>query len=281
MFKRQTQGSVICTSCGQLVGVNDAACYNCGRRNPGLWGFAPAFRALGNDLGFVPLVMGGTIVMYVVSLLFSGSGLRPMLAPSQQALILLGASGAFPVFGLGHWWTLLTAAWLHGGLLHIFFNLLWVRQLGPAVAELYGPGRMVILYTVSGVVGFAFSSFAGRYLGGLPLIGGATLTVGASAPIFGLLGALVYYGRRTGSSHIGQTGLQYALLMGIFGLVASGVDNQAHLGGFLGGYLTGLLLDPLRPERIDHLVAAAVCLLATFVAVAASVVTALPLLMDR
>ena len=206
MFKRQRVGSVICTSCGVLVGVNDATCYNCNRRNPGLWGFAPAFRSLGQDLGFVPLVMGGTIVLYVVSILLSGAGVRPMLAPSQQALVLLGASGAFPVFVLGHWWTVLTAGWLHGGLLHIFFNLMWVRQLGPGVAELYGPGRMVIIYTAAGVVGFTFSSLAGQFIGGLPLIGGASLTVGASAPIFGLLGALVDYGRRTGSRHVSQTG---------------------------------------------------------------------------
>ena len=117
MFTRQTEGSVLCTSCGVLVGVNDSTCYNCGRRNPGLWGFAPAFRRLGNDLGFVPLVMGGTIVLYVLSLLLSGSGLQTMLAPSSQALILLGGSGAYPVFVLDRWWTVLTAGWLHGGVL--------------------------------------------------------------------------------------------------------------------------------------------------------------------
>ena len=280
MFKRQTEGSVICTSCGVLVGVNDATCYNCNRRNPGLWGYAPAFRRLGQDLGFVPLVMGGTIALYVLSILLSGASLRPMLSPSQQALILLGASGQFPVFVLGHWWTVLTAGWLHGGLLHIFFNMLWIRQLAPGVAELYGPGRMVIIYTVAGIVGFTFSSLAGQLIGGLPLIGGAQLTVGASAPIFGLLGALVYYGRRTGSRHVGQTGLQYALFMGLFGLVAAGVDNQAHLGGFVGGYAAGLVLDPLKPERIDHMVGAVVCLVVTAVAIAASVVTALPFLLQ-
>jgi rhomboid protease GluP len=280
VFKRQTEGSVICTSCGVLVGVNEPTCYNCHRRNPGLWGYAPAFRRLGQDLGFVPLVMGGTITLYVLSILLSGASLRPMLSPSQQALVLLGASGQFPVFVLGHWWTVLTAGWLHGGILHIFFNMLWIRQLAPSVAELYGPGRMVIIYTAAGIVGFTFSSFAGQFIGGLPFIGGASLTVGASAPIFGLLGALVYYGRRTGSRHVGQTGLQYALFMGLFGLVASGVDNQAHLGGFVGGYAAGLLLDPLKPERIDHLVAAVVCLVVTAVAIAASVVTALPYLIQ-
>jgi len=280
VFKRQTTGSVICTSCGTLVGVNDAVCYNCNRRNPGLWGFAPAFRRLGQDLGFVPLVMGGTITLYVLSLLLSGGGLQTMLAPSSRVLLLLGASGSVPVFDLGRWWTVLTAGWLHAGVLHILFNVLWIRQLAPAVAELYGPGRMVIVYTLAGVVGFTFTSVAGQYLGYLPIIGGARLSVGASAPIFGLLGALVFYGQRTGSRHVREAGLQYALMMGLFGLIFPGVDNQAHLGGFVGGYLAGLLLDPRKPERIDHLVAGAACLVATLIAIVASVVTALPLLMN-
>jgi rhomboid protease GluP len=288
VFKRQTTGSVICTSCGTLVGVNDAVCYNCNRRNPGLWGFAPAFRRLGQDLGFVPIVVGGTITLYLLSLLLSGGGMQPMLAPSSEAIRMLGASGAYPVFVEGRWWTVLTAGWLHAGLLHIFFNVLWIRQLAPAVAELYGPGRMVIVYTVAGVMGFTFTSVAGYYLGPIighvPLIGrllgGAGLSVGASAPIFGLLGALVHYGQRTGSRHVREAGLQYALMMGLFGLIFPGVDNQAHLGGFVGGYLAGWLLDPLKTERIDHLVAAAACLAITLVALVASVVTALPLLIN-
>jgi rhomboid protease GluP len=266
---------VICTSCGVLVGVNDPVCYNCNRRNPGLWGFAPAFRRLGQDLGFVPLVIGGTVTLFVLSLLLSGGALRPMLAPSTSALLALGASGAVPVFRLGQWWTVLTAGWLHAGLLHIFLNVLWIRQLAPAVADLYGPGRMVIVYTIAGIVGFTFSSVAGRYIGFVPIIGGAQLSVGASAPIFGLLGALVYYGRRAGSRHIGQAGLQYAVIMGVFGLIFPGVDNQAHLGGFVGGYLAGRWLDPLRTERIDHLVIAAICLLVTLIAVLASIASAL------
>lgn len=280
MFKRQTTGSVICTSCGTLVGVNDAVCYNCNRRNPGLWGFAPAFRRLGQDLGFVPLVMGGTIVLYVLSLLVDVAGMRPILAPSSMAIRLLGASGSYPVFVEGRWWTVLTAGWLHGGLLHIVLNMLWIRQLAPAVAELYGPGRMVIIYTLAGVVGFTFTSVAGRFIGFLPIIGGAQLSLGASAPIFGLLGALVYYGNRTGSRHVREAGLQYALMMGIFGLIMPGIDNQAHLGGFVGGYVAGLLLDPLKPERVDHLVGGAACLLITLVAVVASFITALPLLLN-
>jgi len=281
-LKRKTEGSVICASCGTLVGVNDDRCYNCGRRNPGLWGYAPALRSLGQDLGFVPLVMGATIVLYALALLMSRGDMQMMtLAPSGTILYLLGASGAAPVFQEGRWWTLLTAGWLHAGILHIFFNVLWIRQLGPAVAEVYGPARMVIIYTFSNIVGFALSSIAGELLWWMPIpfLRGAQITVGASAAIFGLLGAAVYYGRRSGNRQASQVGLQYALIMGIFGLLFQGVDNYAHLGGFLGGYLTSKVLDPLKPERVDHMVIAACCLLATLVAIIASVVTALPQLL--
>jgi len=83
------------------------------------------------------------------------------------------------VFQFGRWWTVLSAGWLHGGLLHIAFNLLWVRQLAPETAELYGPGRTVIIYTAASMVGFTISSVMGVLLPGLPVIGGSVVTVGA------------------------------------------------------------------------------------------------------
>jgi len=276
MFKRKTEGSVICSSCGVLVGVNDSTCYNCGRRNPGLWGFGPALRSLGNDLGFVSIVTGGTIILYVLSLILSRDGIQVMLSPSTAILYLLGASGATPVVGYGRWWTFLTAAWLHGGVLHIFFNVMWIRSLAPEIANLYGPGRMIIIYTLSSITGFALSTALYLLPVHLPFFGGANITVGASAPIFGLLGALFYYGRRTGSSHISRAGLQYALIAGVMGFIMPGIDNTAHLGGFAGGYLASLILDPLKPERIDHLAIAVGCLVVTFIAIIWSVITALP-----
>lgn len=273
MSWRKTEGSVICTSCGVLVGVNDATCYNCGRRNPGMWGFGPLLRSLGTDLGFISIVSGGTVILYILSLILSRQGLQMMLEPAIQINYLMGASGAYPVFYEGRWWTLLSAGWLHGGILHIFFNVLWIRQLGPEIASLYGAGRMIIIYTVAGVAGFALSS--AMFFLQIPRFG-AAITVGASASIFGMLGALVHYGRRSGSSHIGAAGLQYALFMGILGFIMSGVDNAAHLGGFVGGYAASLVLDPLKPERIDHLAIAIGCLVATLLAIVWSVVTALP-----
>ncbi len=266
---------MICASCRTLVGVNDEQCYNCGRRNPGLWGFSPFLRSLGGDLGFVPFLIGTCVILYAFTLIFSRgqigmSGLFSLFAPSLQALFLFGASGAVPVFGAGRWWTLLSAGWLHGGALHILFNMLWVRQLAPAVAELYGPGRMILIYTGAGVCGFALSSLAGVLFPDVPFLGGARFTVGASAPIFGLLGALVYFGRRTGSSMVGSQALSYVLMLGLLGFIMPGVDNYAHAGGFGGGYLAARQLDPLEPERLDHLVMALLCLAATLVTVVVS-----------
>ena len=264
MFKRQTSGSVVCVSCGYLVGVKDDRCYHCGRRNPGLFGFAPALRSLGHDLGFVPFVTGLCIVMYAITLISGGismgGGLFNLLAPSGPSLFAFGASGALPVFGADRWWTFLSATWLHGSLLHIVFNVMWIRNLAPPVGELYGPGRMVIIYVMSGVAGFAVTSFAGYYLAFLPFLQGARLTVGASGAIFGLLGALVYYGRRTGSSHVSGQARSLAMFMFLFGFIMPGIDNYAHAGGFVGGYLIGRLLDPLHPEQINH-IAIAVALL--------------------
>ena len=185
---------------------------------------------------------------------------------------MLGASGASPVFEFGWWWTVLTAGWLHGGILHIFFNVLWIRQLGPAIANLYGAGRMIIIYTVAGIAGFTLSSLLG--LVSIPFFG-AYVTVGASASIFGFLGALVHYGRRTGSSQVGQAGLQYALFMGVMGFIMPSVDNGAHLGGFIGGYLASLILDPLKKERIDHIAIAVGCLAITFIAILYTVISAM------
>jgi rhomboid protease GluP len=282
-LKRKTEGSVLCASCGVLVGVQDETCYNCGRRNPGLWGYGPALRNLGQDFGFVPLMTGAVIILFVLSLLLSRGEMQMMsLSPSGRMLFLLGASGAMPVFDLGRWWTLLTAGWLHGNLLHIFFNVMWIRQLAPAIGEIYGASRMIIIYTFASITGFALSSLAGEFLSWMPIyfLRGAQMTVGASAAIFGLLGAAVHYGRRSGSTHASRVGLQYAVLLGIFGLIFPGVDNYAHAGGFVGGYLTARVLDPLKPERVDHMVIAAVCLFATLLAIVASVATALPLLLQ-
>jgi|SRR5437867_3960624 len=256
----------------------------CGRVNPGLFGFGPLLRKLGADFGFVPLVIAASSLLYVASLLLSGSsifevsGLFSILSPNVPALFLFGASGALPVFRYGRWWTVLSAGWLHGGLLHIIFNMYYVRMFGPAAADLFGPARTVIIYVIAGATGFLLSSLAGAYMPPIPILRGAGFTVGASAPIFGLLGAMVHYGR-VGSSSVKQAALQYAVPFFLFGLIMPGVDNWAHAGGFLGGYLVSAFFNPMTRERGDHMIVAFVCLLATLLSIVWSIVTGAALFM--
>lgn len=287
MLKRQTSGSVVCPSCGRLVGVRDARCFGCGRWNPGLWGFAPLLGKLGQDFGFLQLVIGGCVLLYAATLLASPqqigtASFLSFLSPGLDALLRFGMTGAVPVFVSGRWWTVLSATWLHGGALHIFFNLLVVRQLVPGMSELFGTGRLVIVYTLSGAAGFLLTSVVAVVPFVPGFLSGAPYTVGASASLFGLFGALLLYGHRTGRRVIAPQTLQFLAIWVIFGFLSGGFgaavrfDNWAHLGGFGGGYLVAGWLDPQRPETQGHLLGALACLAATVAAIAASLLVPVP-----
>ena len=236
----------MCPSCGSLVGVRDDKCYTCGRANPGLWGFGPILRQLGTDLGFAPLVIGACTVIYVLTLVASGSqlqltggGMMSILSPSTQSLLLFGMSGAYPGVRLrvvvDRAERVVAARRPHSHpVQHDLRAADRARDGGDDRAGAHGHH----LRAVGGVAGFFLSSTAGYYLGALPipLLHGAGYTMGASASIFGLLGALVHYGRKSGSSLVHGQAMQYAIFAGVFGLIFPGVDNYAHLGGFLGGY---------------------------------------------
>lgn len=275
MFQRQRTGSVVCPNCGRLVGVNDERCLSCGKYQPGLWGFAPALGKLGREIGFGEVILWGCVALYAATLLYSPGQIdvANLLAPQRTALFVFGASGKVPVFDYHRWWTVLSAAWLHGNALHIFFNMLVLRQVAPAVAELYGTARLVIIYTLSSALGFGLTSFMGLMDLGF-LSGARGLTIGASAPLFGLFGALYLYGQRTGNRALSKQFLQYLVVWLVLGLVLRFMDNWAHLGGFAGGYLAARLLDPLRPEKPGHMLAALGCFLATVLSIAASWITA-------
>jgi membrane associated rhomboid family serine protease len=282
MFGRPRTGSTLCPSCGMLVGVNDAQCLGCGRARPGLFGLTALLRLSGLDDLFVPIVMWGCGALYLASLAMDpgsiGGGGLSVMSPGNESLFVLGASGALPVFGYGRWWTVLSASWLHGSVLHIVFNMLSVRNLGPAVSQFYGGARTVIIYFVAGAAGFLASSFAGAYLTFLPdRLQGGSFTVGASAGVFGLLGAILHYGRRGGSAQIRELATRWILINLVLGFSIARIDNWAHLGGLAGGYLMSFWLDPFQPERGTHSLVAVGCLLVSVLAIVAAVVTGLPI----
>ena len=242
-------------------------------------------RGLGLELSLVPIVLWGCGALYLACLavdfeaMAQGGNPLTLLSPGNKALFLFGASGALPVFEVGRWWTVFSAGWLHGGVLHIFMNLMAIRDLGGAVSHAYGRSRAIVIYCVAGAAGFVVSTLAGASLDFLPsFLRRGTFTVGASASAFGLMGALMVYGKRSGSSGLSDQIKRWAVLWLVIGFLIPVIDNWAHAGGFAGGYIVARWLDPLRPERSNHAVAAIICLAVSVLAVVASVVTALPLL---
>src|SRR5437762_3117570 len=141
---RKTTGTILCPSCGRLTSADAAQCLVCGRRNPGMWGFAGPLRALFGRGSFTNAVTVACVALYVISLLLdpraAGSMRGPFdaFSPSGFALDALGAAGALPWRG-GRWWTIFTVIYLHCGILQILFMVLGIRRPGPTVEELYGP----------------------------------------------------------------------------------------------------------------------------------------------
>jgi rhomboid protease GluP len=231
-FMRKRTGAVVCPGCGRLVDVNEPVCPYCGRTSPGMFGYGPAVqRLLGRfDLSFA--LIAGCAVLYVLALaidpryIFRMVGMFDILAPSSSALAVLGMTGGFAM-QQGRWWTIVTAVFLHGSLLHLLFNMAIGRRYLIDVVHLYGPARAWVIFIVAGVVGFALSDFAA----GVP-------TIGASGSIFGLLGALIVYGRRSKQQAVAQQLWMSAGVMFLFGFLMPSVNNWAHAGGFAGGFVT-------------------------------------------
>jgi rhomboid protease GluP len=197
--------------------------------------------------------------MYIISLLFNpratGLSLNPLtfLSPSDTSILLLGATGTVPIDKYHRFWTLVSASFLHGGILHIFFNMAALRQLAALVNREFGVYRMFVIYTVSGVLGFWISYLAG-----------VAFTIGASASVCGLIGALLYYGKSRGGIYGGTLYRQvfsWVIFLFMFGLIVPGINNWGHGGGILAGIVSGFLLgyQEKKRENVVHKTLAAAC----------------------
>ena len=139
-----------------------------------------------------------------------------------------------PLLRSGEWWRLITAGFLHGGVLHILMNSWVLFDLGAEVEQTYGTSRYVFIYVFTTITGF-YGSF----------LWSPTLSIGSSAGIFGLIGAMIALGVRERSAYgTAVRGLYmrwavYGLLMGLLPLFS--VDNAAHIGGLTGGFVVGYL----------------------------------------
>jgi rhomboid protease GluP len=263
-----TRRAILCPNCRKLISADAAKCIHCGTKNPGRFGLHSIVNKLfRGKIDFLQTVIYFCIGLFVLSILINpseilrgGGGFLNFLSPSSLSLYLLGATGSIPMHA-NRWWTLITAIYLHGSVLHILFNLLWVRQLGPMVEGLFGTARLIIIFTFAGITGFVLSNAMG-----------IQLTIGASGSIFGLLGALIYYGRTRGGAFgeaIYRQLLLWAVILFLFGFLPGGrINNWAHLGGFIGGYLAAMVLgyQEFKSETATHRKLAAITIIITVIA---------------
>ncbi len=271
----QGRQSILCPNCRKLVSTDGSPCPYCGLRNPGSrWknNFLTS-GVLEGDL--TRNITIACTVMFVLSILVSRTSIRfslnpfGFLSPSGRALLLMGATGTIPIDTFHRWWTLLSANYLHGGLLHILFNMIALRQITPLVVQEYGTYRTFSIYTISGVGGFLLTYLAGT-----------SLTLGASAALCGIIGAALYYGKSRGG-YFGQAVYQqvigWVIAIFAFGFLVPGIDNWAHGGGLACGILTGYLLgyNDKKAENLFHKTLAIICVLATVATLAWAVVSAL------
>lgn len=142
-------------------------------------------------------------------------------------------------------WRLITACFLHANLLHIFFNMWVLVDIGPAVEELYGSPRFFFLYIVSGIGGYLLSGFMGNS------------GIGASGAIVGLIGlllAITYRRRSAGMQMLREQIWRWIIYLAIWGfLPGMHIDNWAHLGGGITGFILGkLMLDRAPADSTER-----------------------------
>jgi rhomboid protease GluP len=197
-------------------------------------------------------------VLYGMSLLWTAriSGLQPppsgigglfqLGAINGEVLLRLGSSTPLFVPQLGDLaqpWRLITAVFLHGSLTHIAFNMWVLMDIGPLIEELYGSARYLFIYVATGVAGYVLSGALGH------------VSVGASGALLGMIGVLLSLtiGRKNPMLEQlrGQL-IRWLIYIAVIGFMVSGVDNMAHLGGFLCGFGLGKLMserEPVTPQE--------------------------------
>ncbi len=221
-----TSRDKVCPYCNERVGQRAVE-----RRNPGeiLGGFIPHARFVTVIILLINFGLYLGTVLYSQS---SGQG-GSFLSIDGQTLFAFGAKYRAAIMGYGQWWRLVTAGFLHGGLLHIGMNSWVLFDLGAQAEEIYGASRMIVIYFLATVFGFFLSTFWT-----------SALSVGASAGIMGLIGAMIALGVRSrGTAHPAHgMYVRWAVYMLIFGFLPGlHIDNAAHIGGLAAGFGTAYL----------------------------------------
>ncbi len=187
------------------------------------------------------LILLNTLVFLYLSWKSGG-----ILLPDTQTLIALGAKDPVKL-AAGEWWRLITPIFIHVGVLHFVVNSYMLNAVGRQLEDVLGGAWFMAIYLVSGVFGNIVSAVASP-----------NLSAGASGAIFGLLGAGLFLERSIGARVARLTGQRpknrgYLMTVAInlaFGFLVPFIDNSAHLGGLIGGFVVTAAMVRLRPSNV-------------------------------
>jgi rhomboid protease GluP len=243
----------ICPACGSLVGISATRCHVCGTSlRFSLAAFSKKFSGVfgEHEAPVTTVLLIANIIMLGVSWMAiaaagGGGGLSILWGLSGVPQIRLGMSIPLPYLVATHeWWRLVTAMFLHGGLLHIGFNMMALLQLGPAIEELYGSARYLFIYLFTGAFGFLVSAGFGNHF-----------SLGASGALLGLVGVMLAVTTKRGGSYMQELRsklISSVVILFVIGFMGMGIDNYAHGGGLLSGFLLGKILadrQPMNPSE--------------------------------
>jgi len=242
-FKSVTYKQKMCQACRALVDRKDRVCPFCGENTsaaPRGGAGRVVSRIVPERARYTAALLSINLVLYGLSLAASARhagafDLGSLLGSiDSYTLVRLGAKYG-PLIAAGQWWRFITPIFLHANLIHLAFNSIVLFDLGPAVEQIYGSHKYIVLYIVTGVAGFVVSFLWHPY----------SVSVGASGAIFGLIGAMIGYGQRHRSSFgdsVKSMYVRWAIYGLIYGFIVPGVDNAAHLGGLGAGLLFGAIV---------------------------------------
>ena len=240
----------MCPNCRAFITTSDKICPYCDvkvgaravdRRNPSdvLGGLIPAARY--TTVMILTINFGLYVVMAVYSMRAGNEA--AFMDLDGRTLFDFGAKHREAIVVFGQWWRLITAGFLHGGILHIMMNSWVLFDLGTNVEQFYGTSRMLVIYFVSTITGFLAST-----------LWTPNLSVGASAGLFGFIGAMIAIGvteRTSLGSAIKSMYIRWAIYGMIFGILLGPlIDNAAHLGGLAGGFATAYLAG--TPKLVEN-----------------------------
>ena len=235
----------MCPHCRAFVEPSEKVCPYC----EGPLGATPRQRARSDEpvAGLIPATHFTTFIIlainfgiFVAMLVLSSKFGGDMFSIRGDVADVFGAKNRLAILYYGQWWRLITAGFLHGGIFHILMNSWVLYDLGAQVEHIYGTARFLTIYLISSVGGFLVSMWWSP-----------ALSLGASAALTGLIGAMMAYGKRTNQSFVFSFYMRWVIMIAVIGLLFPMIDNAAHFGGLAFGFGVGYIAAPMRPSQVQ------------------------------